>query len=67
MDNHSGVILYLVEQLKYQEWKETAIAYCILLREGPLSERKLDDICEKFLEDLNTTGIVLYKLDFSIL
>jgi hypothetical protein len=56
MDNHGGVVLYLVEQLKYQEWKETAIAYAFLLREGALSEQELDDVCEKFLRDLSSKG-----------
>ena len=56
MDNHGGVILYLVEQLKYQEWKETVIAYAFLLRDGAMPENELDEVCEKFLRDLSAKG-----------
>jgi hypothetical protein len=52
MDNHVGVILYLMEQLKFQEFKEAAIGYVFLLHEGRLTEQALDNICEKYLQDL---------------
>ena len=56
MDNHSGVILYLMEQLKFQEWKESVIAYSFLLREGPLSENDLDVTCEQYLSNLQSNS-----------
>ncbi len=56
MDNHLGVLLYMVEQLKAQEFKETAISYVFLLQYGPQSEDSLRSMCDKFLNDLQAAN-----------
>lgn len=64
MDNHTGAIVYLMQQLKSQEFKEAAMAYILLLQE-PLTQNELDQKCEKFLEDLSAEfHSDIKKIDF---
>lgn len=63
MDNNSGVLLYLLEELRVQEFKEAALAYFFLLTFGNASEKQVDDECEKFLESL---GGITGTIDFEV-
>ena len=50
-DNDLGVILYLVDSVVEQEYKESLLAYAFLARGGPMTEEALDRQCEQFLLD----------------
>src|SRR5689334_21949533 len=56
MDNHLGVLLFMIEQLKAQEFKETVIPYVFLLQHGPQTEQSLKYLCDKFLSDLQASS-----------
>lgn len=49
MDNDSGALLTLLENLKAQEVKEAVLAYFFLLYEGKQTEKELDEAVEHFL------------------
>ncbi len=49
-DNDLGVIFYLLDSLEDQEFKEAALAYFMLWREGAMTESQLDARCERFLQ-----------------
>lgn len=51
-DNHSGVILFLLDALATQEWKEAAIAFALLARHKRLVETELDGLAEAFVTRL---------------
>lgn len=52
LDNDLGVLQYLVDNIEDQEFKESFIAYMLLIEAGkPLTEAELDDAAERFLND----------------
>lgn len=51
IDNHRGVLLFLIEALEAQELKEALIAYVFALKAGaPITESELDLKCEAFVQ-----------------
>ena len=50
-DNGLGVMLYLVDCMEEQEWKEVLLAWVLLDRDGPSRNRELDGRCERWLAD----------------
>jgi len=52
MNNHVGLILYLLEQLKFQEFKEISIAFVFLLLKESQDVNTLDSLCEDYLANL---------------
>ncbi len=51
LDNGLGVILYLVDCMEEQEWKEAMLAWILLDRDGPCPSAELDRRCEEWLHD----------------
>ena len=52
LDSDTGVLQYLVDSIEEQEFKESAIAYMLLLNAGePLSEEQLDERAEAFISE----------------
>lgn len=51
LDNGMGVILFLVDCMEEQEWKEMALAWFLLESEGPCRASELDRRCERWLAD----------------
>ena len=52
LDNDLGVLQYLVDNIEDQEFKESFIAYMLLIEAGkPLTEAELDDAAERFLNE----------------
>ncbi len=52
LDNDLGVLQYLVDNIEDQEFKESFIAYMLLVEAGkPLTEAELDDVAERFLNE----------------
>jgi hypothetical protein len=51
MNNDLGVILYLVDCLEEQEFKELILGYHLLRQRGPLTMEQLDAACEQFIKD----------------
>ncbi len=49
LDNDLGVIFYLMDSLEEQEFKETAVGYYVLWRDGDMTEAELDARCEELL------------------
>ena len=52
LDNNLGVIFYLMDSLEEQEFKETALGYYVLWREGDMTPSQLDARCEELLHEL---------------
>ena len=52
LDNNLGVIFYLMDSLEEQEFKETALGYYVLWREGDMTAAALDARCEDLLDEL---------------
>ncbi len=51
LDNHTGVLQYLVDSIEEQEYKEAVLAYYMLwLQEQPMTEAQLDGAIEEFLK-----------------
>eukprot|EP01090_Pellita_catalonica_P004905 TRINITY_DN14715_c0_g1_i1.p1 TRINITY_DN14715_c0_g1~~TRINITY_DN14715_c0_g1_i1.p1 ORF type:complete len:441 (+),score=65.07 TRINITY_DN14715_c0_g1_i1:296-1618(+) len=68
-DNHDGVILFLMEELKQQELKEIVLAYFFLLKYGEQTAEELDVCCEQFLFDIQpkqTKGSGPIHIDFEV-
>jgi len=66
MDNHGGVILSLMKEVKGQEYKETLLGYFFLLQ-GACTTKELKQVCDKFLlgmQELHQTDVK--KIDFEI-
>jgi hypothetical protein len=52
LDNDLGVLQYLVDNIEDQEFKESFIAYMLLVEAGrPLTEAELDDAAERFINE----------------
>jgi hypothetical protein len=52
LDNDIGVLQYLVDNIEDQEFKESLIAYMLLLKAGkPMSESELDSEAERLLNN----------------
>ena len=52
LDNDLGVLQYLVDNIEDQEFKESFIAYMLLVEAGrPLTETELDDAAERFINE----------------
>lgn len=66
MNNNTGAVIYLVDQVAQQEAKEAVLAYCILLNKGPASSRKLDQRAEKFLYKMSRRSDVRQDIDFDV-
>ncbi|MDP7277618.1 MAG: TMEM143 family protein [Planctomycetaceae bacterium] len=49
LDNGLGVILYLVDCMEEQEWKEALLAWILLDRDGSCTPAELDRRCEEWL------------------
>ncbi|MBO52848.1 MAG: hypothetical protein CMJ69_18945, partial [Planctomycetaceae bacterium] len=60
-DNGLGVVLFLVDCMEEQEWKEALLAWTMLDRNGPCDAEKLDKFCEAWLDE--TFNI---KADFEV-
>jgi hypothetical protein len=51
LDNHTGVLQYLVDSIEEQEYKETVLAYYMLwLQDEAMTEEQLDGAIEEFLK-----------------
>ncbi|MCB9638377.1 MAG: DUF3754 domain-containing protein [Myxococcales bacterium] len=51
LDNHTGVLQYLVDSIEEQEYKESVLAYYMLwLQDEPMTEEQLDGAIEEFLK-----------------
>ena len=48
-DNGLGVLLFLVDCMEEQEWKEVLLGWSMLDRDGPCGSRELDRRCERWL------------------
>lgn len=46
--------MYLIDALEQQEWKETIIAYALLVANGPSTEEALDRLAESVLEKMKS-------------
>lgn len=63
LDNDVGVLQYLVDSIEDQEYKESMLAYLMLLNAGrPLTEDELDGEVERFLNK-NFSGL---EVDFEV-
>ena len=51
LDNGLGVILFLVDCMEEQEWKEMTLAWFLLESEGPCRSDELDRRCEEWIAD----------------
>lgn len=52
LDNHSGVVVSLVSQVKGQEFKEAMLGYIFLCLDGPMTEDNLRKRVNKFFLDI---------------
>jgi hypothetical protein len=50
-DNGLGVLLFLVDCMEEQEWKEVLLGWSMLDRDGPCRSRELDRRCERWLAE----------------
>ncbi|HAB14811.1 MAG TPA: hypothetical protein DCE47_24265, partial [Planctomycetaceae bacterium] len=50
-DNGLGVVLFLVDCMEEQEWKEALLAWTMLDRNGPCDTEKVDKYCEEWLDE----------------
>ncbi len=69
LNNHTGAIVYMMEQLKQQEIKESVLAYAFLLLQaqagaGRVDAAALDRLCEEFLAEVG--GNAEKPIDFDV-
>ena len=50
-DNGLGVVLFLVDCMEEQEWKEVLLGWVMLVRAGSCGARELDRRCERWLKE----------------
>ena len=50
-DNGLGVVLFLVDCMEEQEWKEVLLGWVLLDRDGACGSRELDRRCERWLKE----------------
>ncbi len=50
-DNGLGVLLFLVDCMEEQEWKEVLLGWVLLDRDGACGSRELDRRCERWLQE----------------
>jgi len=50
-DNGLGVLLFLVDCMEEQEWKEVLLGWVLLDRDGACGSRELDRRCERWLKE----------------
>ncbi len=50
-DTDLGVVLTLMDEVEDQEFREMVLAYWLLVHQGPMDTRTLDQECEKYLKE----------------
>jgi hypothetical protein len=64
LNNHTGAVVYLLEQFRQQETKEAVLGYYFLLSRGPMESTRLDTVCEEFLAEC--AGAKSLVIDFDV-
>ena len=78
MDNHGGVIVKLMNEVKNQEYKESLLGYFFLLqvmflflkpqcrKRGKCTTQELKQECEKFLHGMDKYYRSIERIDFEV-